>query len=236
MSDKKVRQTVIQDHAAYLAQEHDFQADIQTLAGSALVGTILESVMLATNMRFAAVGRVTADRWVACRTVDELSFGLAAGDEIEIQSTFCQTVRKTSKMVLFNDSATDEVYLNHPIAAKFGIVSYASIPIRRSDGSFFGTLCAIDTEPRDVKHPRAVAMLEMLADIIGQSLETEEQLEAHKLLVERERELARIQDEFVAVLGHDLRNPVAALYSGFRLLDKEPLTGRAKEIGIPYRM
>ncbi len=230
MSDKKVRQTVIQDHAAYLAQEHDFQADIQTLAGSALVGTILESVMLATNMRFAAVARVTADRWVACRTVDELSFGLAAGDEIEIQSTFCQTVRKTSKMVLFNDSATDEVYLNHPIAAKFGIVSYASIPIRRSDGSFFGTLCAIDTEPRDVKHPRAVAMLEMLADIIGQSLETEEQLEAHKLLVERERELARIQDEFVAVLGHDLRNPVAALYSGFRLVDKEPLTGRAKEI------
>ncbi|WP_138933936.1 GAF domain-containing sensor histidine kinase [Roseovarius arcticus] len=230
MNDKTLRQAVIQDHTAFLAGEHDFQSDIQMLAGSDLVGTILETVMLATNMRFAAVARVTADRWVACRTVDEVNFGLVEGDEIEIQSTFCQSVRETSKKVLFNDTATDDVYGDHPIAAKFGIVSYASIPIHRSDGSFFGTLCAIDTEPRDVKHPRAVAMLEMFANVIGQSLETEERLEAQEQLVAQERELARIQEEFVAVLGHDLRNPVAALDAGFRQLDKEPLTDRAREI------
>lgn len=230
MNDKTRRQAIIQDHTAFLAGEHDFQADIQMLAGSDLVGTILETVMLATNMRFAAVARVTADRWVACRTVDEVNFGLAEGDEIEIQSTFCQAVRETSKKVLFNDTATDDVYRDHPIAAKFGIVSYASIPIHRSDGSFFGTLCAIDTEPRDVKHPRAVAMLEMFANIIGQSLETEERLEAQEQLIAQERELARIQEEFVAVLGHDLRNPVAALGAGFRQLDKEPLSDRARKI------
>ncbi|WP_185803559.1 GAF domain-containing sensor histidine kinase [Pontivivens nitratireducens] len=233
MNDNALQQPVIQDHSAFLAGDHDFQADIQILAGSDLVGTILETVMLATNMRFAAVARVTADRWVACRTVDEVNFGLAEGDEIEIQSTFCQSVRETSNKVLFNDTATDDVYGNHPIAAKFGIVSYASIPIYRSDGSFFGTLCAIDTEPRDIKHPRAVAMLEMFADIIGRSLETEEQLEAEKRLGEQERELARIQEEFVAVLGHDLRNPVAALDAGFRQLDREPLTEGARKI-LPF--
>ncbi len=233
MNDNALQQPVIQDHSAFLAGDHDFQADIQILAGSDLVGTILETVMLATNMRFAAVARVTADRWVACRTVDEVNFGLAEGDEIEIQSTFCQSVRETSNKVLFNDTATDDVYGNHPIAAKFGIVSYASIPIYRSDGSFFGTLCAIDTEPRNIKHPRAVAMLEMFADIIGRSLETEEQLEAEKRLAEQERELARIQEEFVAVLGHDLRNPVAALDAGFRQLDREPLTEGARKI-LPF--
>lgn len=230
MSDRLMRQAIIQDHAAFLAGDHDFQADIRMLAESDLVGTILETVMLATNMRFAAVARVTADRWVACRTVDEVNFGLAEGDEIEIQSTFCQSVRETSKKVLFNDVATDDVFGNHPIATKFGIVSYASIPIHRSDGSFFGTLCAIDTEPRDVKHPRAVAMLEMFADVIGRSLETEERLEAQERLVAQEREISRIQEEFVAVLGHDLRNPVAALDAGFRQLDKEPLTDRARKI------
>lgn len=230
MNDETLRHAVIQDHAAFLALEHDFQADIEMLAGSELVGTILETVMFATNMRFAAVARVTADRWVACRTVDEVNFGLAEGDEIEIQSTFCQSVRETSQKVLFNDVATDDVYGNHPIAAKFGIVSYASIPIHRSDGSFFGTLCAIDTEPRDVKNLRAVAMLEMFANIIGRSLETEERLEEQERLVAQERELARIQEEFVAVLGHDLRNPVAALDAGFRQLEKEPLTDRARRI------
>ncbi|MBM1558441.1 GAF domain-containing sensor histidine kinase [Sulfitobacter mediterraneus] len=230
MAEKIGKQATIQDHAAFLRGGHDFQSDIQMIAGSGLITTILETVMLATNMRFAAVARVTEDRWVACRTVDEVNFGLAEGDEIEIQSTFCQSVRLTSQKVLFNDVATDEVYGNHPIAAKFGIVSYASIPIHRSDGSFFGTLCAIDTEPRDVKHPRAVAMLEMFADLIGQGLETAERLEAQEQLVANEREMARAQEEFVAVLGHDLRNPVAALYSGFRLLEREQLTSTAAEI------
>lgn len=230
MKEKMNRQATIQDHAAFLHGKHDFQSDIQLIASSSLITSILETVMLATNMRFAAVARVTEDRWVACRTVDEVNFGLAEGDEIEIQSTFCQSVRITSQKVLFNDVATDDVYGNHPIAAKFGIVSYASIPIHRSDGSFFGTLCAIDTEPRDVKNPRAVAMFEMFADLIGQSLETEERLEAQEQLVANEREMARAQEEFVAVLGHDLRNPVAALYSGFRLLKDEQLTGRAAEI------
>ena len=176
------------------------------------------------------VARVTTDRWVACRTVDEVNFGLSEGDEIGIDQTFCQSVRETSEKVMFNDVATDDVYRNHPIAAQFGIVSYASIPIFRSNGSFFGTLCAIDTEPRDVKHPRVVAMLEMFADIIGRSLETEERLEAQERLVEHERQMAAVQEEFVAVLGHDLRNSVAALNAGVRQLDKEPLSDKARKI------
>ena len=219
MSVMTKQPAVIQDHAAYLNGTHNFQADIEMLANSALVGTVLETVMLATNMRFAGVARVTADRWVACRTVDEVNFGLTSGDEIEIESTFCQSVRDTSQKVMFNDSATDEIYQGHPIAAKFGIVSYASIPIHRSDGTFFGTLCAIDTEPRGIKHPRAVAMLEI-----------EERLEAQDQLLTHERELSRIQEEFVAVLGHDLRNPVAAMGAGFRQLDKEPMSDKAQVI------
>lgn len=230
MDDETDMRATIQDHEAYLAGAHDFQSDIEMLAGSETVGTLLETVMLATNMRFAAVARVTTDRWVACRTVDEVNFGLSEGDEIGIDQTFCQSVRETSEKVLFNDVATDEVYRNHPIAAQFGIVSYASIPIRRSNGSFFGTLCAIDTEPRDVKNPRVVAMLELFADTIGRSLETEERLEAQERLVEHERQMAAVQEEFVAVLGHDLRNSVAALNAGVRQLDREPLSDKARKI------
>lgn len=230
MSDADQQGGTLQDHAAFLAKSHDFQNDIEILTGSELVGTILETVMLATDMRFAAVARVTADRWVACRTVDEVNFGLRAGDELSIQSTFCQSVRETSEMIMFDDVATDEVYKDHPIALKFGISSYASVPIRRSDGSFFGTLCTLDTDPRNVRNPRAVAMLEMFADIIGRSLETEEQLEARDREVEKERELARIQEEFVAVLGHDLRNPVAALNAGLRQLQQETVSERGAKV------
>lgn len=230
MGEETKRRAKIQDHAAFLEGTHDFQSDIETLAGSELVGTILETVMLATEVRFAAVARVTAERWVACRTVDEVNFSLAAGDEIEIESTFCQSVRETSQKVLFSDVATDKTYRNHPIATKFGIVSYASIPIFRSDGTFFGTLCAIDSVPRDLAHPRAVAMLEMFADIIGQGLETQERLQAQERQIEHQREMARIQEELVAVLGHDLRNPVAAIDAGLRQLEKEGLSEKGRKI------
>lgn len=232
---REVGDIEMQDHDAFLAGAHDFQSDIERLKESDFVTTILETVMLATNMRFAGVARVTADRWVACRTIDEVKFGLAEGDEIAIDSTFCQTVRDTSEVVIFSDAATDPVYQGHPIAAAFGIVSYASVPIYRSDGSFFGTLCAIDTEPKDVKSPRAVAMLKMFADLIGRSLETEERLEAQEQLIEHERKLVQIQEEFVAILGHDLRNPVAALGAGVRQLDEEPFTGRGREILVLMR-
>ncbi|MEQ3643398.1 MAG: GAF domain-containing sensor histidine kinase [Paracoccus sp. (in: a-proteobacteria)] len=217
-----------QDHAVYQAGQHDFQSDIQRLAENELVGTILETVMLATRMRFAGVARVTADRWVACRTVDDLKFGIAAGDEIEIGSTFCQTVRKTSEMIIFNEASSDPVYRDHPIAAAFGIVSYASVPIFRGDGSFFGTLCAIDTETKDVNNARTVAMLKMFATIIGGTLDTAERLDAQERMIEQERKLVRIQEEFTAILGHDLRNPVTALRSGIRMLGKEPLTERGR--------
>jgi signal transduction histidine kinase len=233
MAENTPAKAVLQDNSVFLEGKHDFQTDIEILTNSDLIQTVLETIIQATSMRFAAIARVTRDRWVACKTVDELNFGLASGDEIEIQSTFCQTVRDTGEQVIFSDVETDEIYQDHPIAAKFGIVSYVSIPINRSDGSFFGTLCAIDIEPRDVKNPRVLGMLHMFANIISQTLEAEEQLAVQDRLIEKERKLAEVQQEFVAILGHDLRNPVAALGAGLRQLTKEALTGKAQSI-LPH--
>jgi sigma-B regulation protein RsbU (phosphoserine phosphatase) len=45
-----------------------------------------------------------------------------------------------------------------------------------------------------------------------------------------ERETAQLREQFIAVLGHDLRSPLAAIYSGVRLLREETLSDRATEI------
>ncbi|WP_323767866.1 GAF domain-containing sensor histidine kinase [Marinovum sp.] len=225
MTDIKTR---MQDHQAYRAGSHDFQNDIDLIAASETVTVILETVRLATEMRFAAVSRVTEDRWVACRTADDIQFNLDSGDEIDIKSTFCQTVRDTKLPVIFDDVTRDETYLDHPIAQQFGIVSYVSIPIYRSDGSFFGTLCGIDTVPRRVKRAKVQAMFKMFAELIGRILDTEMRLEAQEQMVEHERRLAAAREEFVAILGHDLRNPVTAFGAGLRQLRGETLTERGE--------
>ena len=46
-----------------------------------------------------------------------------------------------------------------------------------------------------------------------------------------EHETSVLREQFIAVLGHDLRNPLAALAAGVRLLsDREPLTDRGRLI------
>jgi sigma-B regulation protein RsbU (phosphoserine phosphatase) len=41
-----------------------------------------------------------------------------------------------------------------------------------------------------------------------------------------EREVSELREQFIAVLGHDLRNPLAAIASGVRLLGKETISER----------
>ena len=49
--------------------------------------------------------------------------------------------------------------------------------------------------------------------------------------IDRERETATLREQFIAVLGHDLRNPLAALAAGARMLrDREQLSERGQLI------
>jgi sigma-B regulation protein RsbU (phosphoserine phosphatase) len=49
-------------------------------------------------------------------------------------------------------------------------------------------------------------------------------------LLHAERQTAELREQFIAVLGHDLRNPLAALSSGMRLLQKEQPEAKRKYI------
>jgi sigma-B regulation protein RsbU (phosphoserine phosphatase) len=46
----------------------------------------------------------------------------------------------------------------------------------------------------------------------------------------RERETAALREQFIAVLGHDMRNPLAAIDSGMHLLLRTPLNEKATKI------
>jgi signal transduction histidine kinase len=97
------------------------------------------------------------------------------------------------------------------------------MPIRLTDGSFFGTLCAIDPEPHRLKTPETIQMFEMFADVIGF------QLSAIKNLLD-EQNASALREQFIAVLGHDLRNPLASIGGGASLLRKEALSERGSRI------
>ncbi len=52
-----------------------------------------------------------------------------------------------------------------------------------------------------------------------------------QIAADAEHETAILREQFIAVLGHDLRNPLAALAAGVRMLnDREPLSDRGRMI------
>ena len=136
---------------------HDFYSDLEEIGRNSMVPTLLETATLATGMGFAAVARVTESRWITCQTVDKISFGLEPGDELDVESTLCHEVRLSNTEIVIDDVANDPIYCNHHTPATYGIQSYISVPIHRRDGTFFGTLCAIDPNPRTLKTPNILA-------------------------------------------------------------------------------
>jgi signal transduction histidine kinase len=200
-----------------------FEQDIAAVSSIKAIPTILDIVCRTTGMRFAAVARVTEDRWIACSVRDDINFGLKPGGELKVETTICHEIRQSGEAVIIDHVSEDDDYACHHTPQIYGLQSYIAMPIRLTDGSFFGTLCAIDPEPHRLKTPETIQMFEMFAEVIGF------QLSAIKNLLD-ERNASALREQFIAVLGHDLRNPLASISGGASLLRKENLSERGARI------
>jgi len=205
----------------------DFQADIEDINRIGAVPTILEVVCKTTGMRFAAVARVTEDHWIACSVLDQIQFGLKPGGELKIETTICNEIRQSREPVVINNVAEDRDWCQHATPAMYGFQSYISVPIILVDGSFFGTLCAIDPRPARVKTPEMIGMFRLFAELIAKHLDANRKLaETESALVE-ERKVAELREQFIAVVGHDLRVPLRGINAFSELLLETPLNEEA---------
>jgi len=114
----------------------------------------------------------------------------------------------------------------------YGFQSYISMPIIRRDGSMFGTLCAIDPKPHRLNVPGTVGMFKLFAELIAFHIDASDRLATSESKLMDEREQAELREQFIAVLGHDLRNPLASILSGTRLLLRGGLDERSSEIAV----
>ena len=209
---------------------HPHQGDLDAIAGLSTVPTILDVVCRTTGMRFAVIARVTDGRWLACAVRDDIDLGLKAGSELKVETTICDKVRSGGTAIVIDDVAHDALYRDHPAPAMYGFKSYISMPILYDDGSFFGTLSAFDREPREVNTPAIVDMFKMFADVIAGHLDSTDWLAASAASLKTERGDSELREQFIAVLGHDLRNPLANIRAGTELLRKRGLDERYDEI------
>ena len=208
--------------------EESIARDIAAINRIEAVPTILKAVTHTTGMRFAAVARVTDSRWTACAVYDGIEFGLQPGGELALEATFCNEIRQSGKPVVFSQASTDPVFASHPLPPLYGFESYISVPITRADGRFFGTLCALDPLPAKLDDPRVLHTLELFAQLIAAQLDADDRLDRTDAALTASHDLAKLREQFIAVLGHDLRNPLQAISMAAEMLLLDSLPAAAQ--------
>src|SRR5689334_9606757 len=191
------------------------QEDIRKIENIPVVPTMLEVICRATGMGFAAIARVTEDRWIACSVRDEINFGLEPGGELEVQTTICDEIRNCGRAVVIDEVSADPHYVNHHTPKMYGFQSYISVPIVLNTGEFFGTLCAIDPKPAKVSDLKITGMFTMFAQLIAFHLQTMETLETTRAGMQNATDqLAKVEKQnfkFEYLTYHSLRQPVRKL-------------------------
>jgi sigma-B regulation protein RsbU (phosphoserine phosphatase) len=118
-----------------------------------------------------------------------------------------------------------------PLLRMQGSFSEVAVDLARADGQKLPVLVNGVERRDDEGHPlfiritvfRAVERRRYEQNLLGAKRSAEE-------AVRSERETAELREQFIAVLGHDLRNPFAAIASGARLLEREQLSERGRSI------
>lgn len=206
------------------------QSDIAAINQIPVIDQILEVICGTTGMGFAAIARVKRDSWIACAVRDQINLGLNPGDELNVETTICHEIEISRTPVVINHVAKDLIYANHHTPKMYGFQSYISIPIITKNGSFFGTLCSLDPEPAILDTPQIMGMFKLFADLIAFHLHAIEELNISELSLHEEQRTSELRDQFIAILGHDLRNPVGAIRNSAQLLLRSALGEREMKL------
>ena len=185
------------------------------------VPTLLAVLCEITGMGFVAVVRAADEIWTACAVKDDIHLGVMPGCRLPISKTLCIESRVLRTPIVIEHVSADPHHRAHPVLKRYQIESCVSVPIILSDGRYFGILCALDRNPSKVAEYRILSMFKHFAALIGSQLDRQLlQEQEHRALLD-ERAAGELREQFIAILGHDLRNPLHAVYASGDILERK---------------
>ena len=163
------------------------------------------------------------------------SFGWREGESVPLDDTFCRLLAEGRLPNVIPDATTDERVNSLDVTGEARIGSYVGVPIRFSDGSLYGTLCALSHSPDPSLRERDARFVAVLARLVADQLERERS---------RRREAeARVRAHERKIIGRELHDRVAHamgvvhqslhLYEAFRGRDPKRA---AEKLGLAKRM
>lgn len=125
------------------------------------------------------------------------------------ETSFCaHTLTKPKETMIVSDSLLDERFFDNPLVdGSPNIRCYVGVPLVDPSGYALGSLCVIDTQPRNLDNFQLLA-LEKLANQVINLLELRKKnfqlLENHNSLLSKYKDL----EQFASVVSHDIKSPL----------------------------
>jgi hypothetical protein len=155
---------------------------------------------------------------------------------LDLETTLCIESKRSARPIVIEHASADQRYCNHHTPKLYNIESYVSVPIVLANGRYFGNLCAIDPAPAKVADPKVINMFTRFASLIALQLEDEISRQEDQSALRDANAANEIREQFIAILGHDLRNPLQAVYSAGILLERRIADPALKDVAARIRV
>jgi signal transduction histidine kinase len=214
----------------FLAEAH--QHLLQLAAGGAPLSKLLPSIAQ-TAAASAPAGARTV---VFLRDASEPSLRVVAVHDLPPSYTngvdrfpigplqpSCGLAASTGEEVIVQDITQDPAWQPYlMLAYAHGIRASWSFPLRTAGGKTLGTLAVYLPQPRSPE-PGERAQLRVLANIASVAVAREADARERDAAETELRDTINRKDVFIAVLGHELRNPLGALRNSLHILGRREL-------------
>jgi GAF domain-containing protein len=125
------------DATGMMDSDDDEELDILTRLAARMLGTPVALVSLVDERRQFFKSQVgLPSPWDKSR-------------ETPLSHSFCQWVVSSDQELVVPDARTHQVLSENGAVSDLGVVAYAGVPIKATEGETIGSFCAIDTNPRN---------------------------------------------------------------------------------------
>jgi signal transduction histidine kinase len=136
--------------------------------------------------------------------------------------SFCtHAIADADDVFVVENAAEDERFRNNPyVTDEPGIRFYAGAVLKSETGRRLGTLCLMDTKPRQLDEHERILLSELAAVVMDEMLLHKTTM-ALRQRTEAAEAAARAKGEFLAVMSHELRTPLNAVIGFAECLSSE---------------
>lgn len=130
------------------------------------------------------VTRTERNDWIVLTARDH-GYNVSSGDVFQWTDSFCSRMVEGLGPQIAPVSDDVPAYVAAPIGRKVPIGAYVGVPLSRSGGGLFGTLCAIDPEPMPNEVKDELPLIEMMSRLLTTILENELRAQQEQRRAER---------------------------------------------------